>query len=79
MKMAMAQNHLRLGNKKAAANLYREILSDEPDNTDAAFALSRIYIAIKRPGLAAPLLENVIRLDPGHIQAHIDLCLGKTC
>lgn len=72
-KLAMASRHLADSNYQEAARLYRQVLSIEPDNVAANYAVARRLLAVKRDGLARGYLEKVIAREPGHFQARLRL------
>ncbi len=81
----LAQTKQRLGDREAAAELYRGILAKAPGNMNALKGLSDLMIEQQRPEAAVGLLQDTIKtadeankVQPGSIDvASVQLLLGE--
>lgn len=72
-KLAMAGRSMADSNYQEAARLYQQVLSIEPDNVAANYAIAGRLLTVKRDGLAREYLEKVIAKEPTHFQARLRL------
>ena len=72
-KLAMASRYLADSNYREAARLYQQVLSIEPDNVTANYAVAARLLAVKRDGLAREFLEKVVVKEPSHFRARLRL------
>jgi tetratricopeptide (TPR) repeat protein len=72
-KLSMASRYLADSNYREAARLYQQVLSIEPDNIAANYAVAGRLLTVKRDGLAREYLERVIAREPTHFQARLRL------
>lgn len=81
----LAQTKQRLGDREAAAELYRGILAQNPGNINALKGLSDLLLEQQRPEAAVALLQDTIKtadeankVQPGAIDtASVQLLLGE--
>ncbi len=55
----------RSGNLKVAEQLYRDVLSKEPNHPDALHLLGVLAMQMKQPAVAANLINRAISINPG--------------
>jgi tetratricopeptide (TPR) repeat protein/SAM-dependent methyltransferase len=68
---ALAHHHA--GRLPQAEAIYRQVLRTQPDHPDALHLLGMIAFQIRRPDIAAELVEKAIRVNPSDATYHQDL------
>lgn len=84
-RVLLAQTKQQLGDREAAAELYREILAQFPGNINALKGLSDLLMAQDRPEAAIGLLQDTIKtadeankVQPGSVDvASVQLLMGE--
>ena len=71
--LVVARQHHARGEVAAAEQIYRQILSHEPQNADALTLLGAACIGQGRPAEAVELLQTACRVHPQHAAAHDNL------
>lgn len=61
-----AYNALISGNTDAAIQIYQQVLSNDPNNTNALFGLAATYHRLGQTERAKPLYRKLLRLEPTH-------------
>jgi tetratricopeptide (TPR) repeat protein len=72
-----AQEYHRGGNLEMAAELYRQVLRENPDHRDALFQLSSIYMQKSAYAEAYPLLLELVNRDPREPEALVNLAVAE--
>lgn len=61
-----AYNAVISGHSDAGIEIYKDILSNAPNNTDALFGLAALYHRARQLDKARPLYARLLAIDPGH-------------
>lgn len=72
-----AQAYHRGRNFEMAAELYRQVLRENPNHRNALFQLSSIYMEQSTYAEAYPLLLELVKRDPGEPQAVVNLAVAE--
>jgi tetratricopeptide (TPR) repeat protein len=72
-----AQSYHKQGNLEMAAELYRQVLKENPKHRDALFQLSSIYMERSAYAEAYPLLMEMARRDPRDAHALVNLAIAE--
>jgi Flp pilus assembly protein TadD len=62
--LALGLEHQRAGRLEQAERIYRQILTVQPDHSQALLLLARIAMRVGQPAGAAPILRRVMELTP---------------
>ncbi len=63
-----AKEALTAGQVDLAADIYQQVMAEEPDNADAIAGLARCHIALGRSAAALELLDNVPAEHKNHVE-----------
>jgi Flp pilus assembly protein TadD len=69
----LALQHHKAGRLREAGQLYRQVLAQQAENTDAIHNLGKIALQVGRNDVAVVLIRRAISLRPNYAEAHYNL------
>ena len=74
--LAEAKRLHERGDFRKAADLYRDIMGDNPRRAEVLQMIGRDAVAQGQPAVGITLFEEAISIDPGSADVHVDLAFG---
>ena len=74
--LAEAKRLHERGDFRKAANLYRDLMGDNPRRAEVLYTIGCDAVAQGQPAIGVALFEEALSIDPESVDIYVDLALG---